>query len=245
MIASLAWYPAAAPAWEALWDGIRARLPDDLDGVPERLIWPQDFRAHWRDRNLLLSMTCALPMKLGLDRHVHVVGAPAWDVPDLPALPRGHYCSHIVTRADETRPLGVAARGGLAVNAGDSQSGWGTLVAAGLDGPRLLTGSHAASMAAVAEGRADLAAIDVVTWAIAPHPDLRVRVTTPPTPATPFVTARADLVGVLRDAIAGAIRAQSREDRIASRLRGIEAMPDDAYRAELQRDVSGVPSVRG
>lgn len=228
MIASLGWYPATAASWERLWDGIR----DRLGCGPARLTWPDDFGAHWRTPDLLLAMTCALPMKLGLARRVHVVGAPVWD---LPGLPRGTYAAHFVTRADDRRPLALAARDGLAVNAGDSQSGWGTLVAAGLEGPRAITGSHAASMEAVAGGRAGLAAIDVVTWAMAPHPALRVRVTTPPTPATPFVTAMPDRVPALRDAVAGAIAAQARADRAATRLCGIEAMPAGAYAATAQR----------
>ncbi|SFJ05300.1 PhnD/SsuA/transferrin family substrate-binding protein [Jannaschia pohangensis] len=230
MIASLAWYPAARPAWEALWQDIRRHLGEG----PEVLHWPEDFARHWRSRDLLLSMTCALPMKLGLADHVHVVGAPVWDVPGLP-LPRGTYASHFVTRVDDRRPLARAAEGGLAVNAGDSQSGWGTLVAAGLEGPRIVTGSHAASMRAVAEGRADLAAIDVVTWALAPHPGLRIRVTTPPTPSTPFITAFPEMVPRLEDALRRAIAGQNRANALATRLSGLVQMPVDAYAVSYRK----------
>ncbi len=224
MIASLGWYPATRPCWERLWTGIRDRLGHG----PDALTWPDDWDAHWHDPDLLLAMTCSLPLRLGLVAHVHVVGAPVWD---LPGLPPGTYASHLVARAGDDRPLPALAAEGLAVNALESQSGWGALADAGIDGPALVTGSHARSMAAVAEGRSALAAIDVVTWAMAPHAGLTIRATTPPSPATPFVTARADLVPALREAIAGAIAAMPPADRAATRLGGIARMPPDAYAA--------------
>ena len=219
MIASLAWYPAARPAWEALWSATRAHLGFG----PAALAWPDDFAAHWRDPGLLLSMTCALPMQLGLADHVHTVATPVWS---LPGLPPGTYASHLVTRADDDRPLAEAAAAGLAVNARDSQSGYGTLRQAGLHGPVLVTGSHAASIRAVAGGRAHLAAIDVVTWSLAPNARLAVRATTPPTSATPFVTARAEWVAPLRAALAAAI---ADHPHGATRLTGLVHLPPASY----------------
>ena len=224
MIASLAWYPATRPIWERLWAGVRGRLGTG----PERLTWPEDFDEHWRDPDLLLAMTCARPMQMGLHERVTVVGSPVWDLPDLPP---GHYASHLVTRSDDDRPPPRAAVAGVAINGRDSQSGWGTLLAAGLGGgPALVTGSHAGSIRAVAEGRAHLASIDVATWAMtAPPPGLVVRATTPPTPSTPFVTARSDMGGVLHDALAAAIAEMPRTDREATRLAGILRLPEGTY----------------
>jgi hypothetical protein len=104
----------------------------------------------------------------------------------------------------------------LAVNGADSQSGW----AAAQDDPALtpetqivLTGAHAASARAVAEGRADIAYLDAVTWRLLAQstPEiarLPVRHTTPPTPGLPLITARdrdpAPLRAVLTAAFAGA-----------------------------------------
>ncbi|GIT90040.1 phosphate ABC transporter substrate-binding protein [Jannaschia pagri] len=225
MIASLAWYPAARTGWDSLWRGIR----EDLGFGPSDLTWPDDFARHWRDPDLLLAMTCALPMQQGLADSVHVVGSPVWDVP---GLPPGQYASHIVTRPDDTRALADVAADGLAVNGCDSQSGYGTLVTAGLvmgPGDVVETGSHAASMDAVASGAAGLAAIDVVTWALAPRSDLSIRATTPPTPACPFITARADWVAPLRQAITRAIARQSPRDRAATRLVGLTSLDPEAY----------------
>jgi ABC-type phosphate/phosphonate transport system substrate-binding protein len=233
VIASLAWYPATHSAWDRLWDATRAGLGPHLSDAPTRLTWPVDFASHWRAPDLILSMTCALPLQLGLFDRVHIVGTPIWDVP---GLPKGHYASHLVTRADDGRALSRAAASGIAVNALDSQSGWGTLVGAGLTGPSIVTGSHAASMQAVACGRADLAAIDVVTWAMmGGDARLAIRDTTPPTPATPFITARADLAAPLHVALTQAIADMSAADRAVTGLSGLTRLSDAVYAPLLRR----------
>ena len=57
MTASLAWYPAAGPAWARLWREVHRRI-----GLgPVEAAWPEDFAAHWRDPGLVLAMTCSLP----------------------------------------------------------------------------------------------------------------------------------------------------------------------------------------
>ena len=222
LIASLAWYPAARPGWERLWAGVRA----NLGYGPETLDWPEDFHGHWRRPDLLLSMTCALPMQKGLAPLVRVVGSPVWDVP---GLPPGHYASELVCRADDERALADLAAAGMAINDRDSQSGFGALVDRGLRGPMIETGSHAASMQAVAEGRAHLAAIDAVTWALAPHPALTSRGRTRPTAACPFITALPDRVPALRAALGSAIAAQSPKDRAITRLAGLTDLPAGSY----------------
>ncbi|MEL6585787.1 MAG: PhnD/SsuA/transferrin family substrate-binding protein [Pseudomonadota bacterium] len=222
MIASLCWYPATRPVWDRLWQGIRAHL----GWGPDTLVWPDSFATHWRDRDLVLGMTCALPMQMGLSDDVTVVGSPVWDVPDMQP---GHYASVLVTRSDDPRDLTQAAAAGLAVNAPDSQSGWGTLRATDLRGPVQVTGSHAASMDAVARGQAHLAAIDRITWMMAPHPDLTVRRITPPTPSTPFITARPDWRVPVRQALEAAIAEMRNEDRAATRLIGVTDLQASAY----------------
>ena len=62
MIASLAGYPATHSAWDRLWDATRAGLGPHLSDAPTRLTWPVDFASHWRAPDLILSMTCALPL---------------------------------------------------------------------------------------------------------------------------------------------------------------------------------------
>ncbi|MDX1744162.1 MAG: hypothetical protein R3186_11295, partial [Ruegeria sp.] len=96
------------------------------------------------------------------------------------------------------------------------------------------TGSHALSADAVAEGRADFAALDALTWELLKaHSDLastlrEVDVTTP-TPALPYITASGqDARGIAR-AVRAAINDLSAADREMLHLRGLIKIPADDY----------------
>ena len=195
-----------------------------------RLRWPSDAAAQeavWADRGCVLSQCCSLHLVGRLHRRMHVVGA--FDFA-LPGVPPGSYASHLVTRIGDDRPLAACAAR-VAVNDGESQSGWGALVATGLPvGRATVTGSHAASMAALAAAEADLAAIDAVTWRLRPHPRLRVRRTTRPTPAPPLVTARPALVAPLRRALGDGVAALPLALRRPAGLRGFVPLDARAYR---------------
>lgn len=148
---------------DALWREIARRL--DVAGVPAVLARDHAddlLTRHWRHPALLLSQACGWPVAAVLAREVAVVGAFTYcGVSDTAA----RYASHLVVRADDTdRPLAGRA---VAVNGTDSLSGWISLVAAVGDvGPVLVTGAHVESLGAVRDRRADLAAIDSVTWAL-------------------------------------------------------------------------------
>lgn len=196
------------PLWQAFWEEIRAHLPGP---TPQALGWPDDLPNHWRQPDLLLSQTCGLPLRQGLSRHVSVLGA--FDFA-LPGCPPGHYASVIAVREDDPADtLSALAGAPFAMNAADSQSGHAALCAAfaaiGLTPGRPVTsGSHRASMVAVAEGRARLAAIDAETWRIAgeegAQAGLRPLMRTAPTPGLPLITARGRAPGPLRAALAAA-----------------------------------------
>jgi hypothetical protein len=221
-------YPAAAPVWDRLWRGVRARLGD---AVPAGLSRPRDIYRHYEARGLVLGQACSLPMRLGLGARVAVVGAFDWG---LPGTRPGHYRSVLVMRAGDRRPPGAAAARGVAVNEALSHSGWAALWRHARRegwrlGPRMVTGGHAASMAAVAAGRAHLAAIDAVTWRLAPHPALRVVGTTAESPGHALITRRPDLP--LRPALDAAIAALPPRDRARTGLRGVVRLPRAAWAA--------------
>jgi ABC-type phosphate/phosphonate transport system substrate-binding protein len=165
--------------WAAIRDALRASGIDAPDGlVRERT----DLQALWRDPNLLLSQTCWGPMELGLAQHVQVVAQPNYS-----AFPGGQgelYSSVIVMRAAEappgrtdggSQPIDILEGRRLAFNSTDSRSGYlalkGDLEDAGsslsIFSELVETGGHRASIQAVAEGRADVAAIDCKTWHLA------------------------------------------------------------------------------
>lgn len=169
--------------WTRLRDGLRRRGIDAPQALTRanRPDGTLDLAALWREPKLLLAQTCWGPMGMGLADHVQVVGQP-----DYSAFEGGQgefYSSALVMRRDERIPSNSPAlpplerlRGKrLAYNSRDSMSGIlalkGDLEATGeslaIFSVCIESGGHRASIRTVAEGRADLAAIDCRSWAMA------------------------------------------------------------------------------
>ncbi|TDK43135.1 phosphate/phosphite/phosphonate ABC transporter substrate-binding protein [Antarcticimicrobium luteum] len=235
MIAWLGMYDMAPlrAANDRFWIGIRRALGYG----PATLSREADPWEVWQSPDLLLAQTCGLPYRIRLHRTVTLVATPDYG---LPGCPPGHYNSVLVVRADAAGETPEDFAGGtLAYNEALSQSGWAApstfFAARGIGFADLLrTGAHAASARAVAEGRADVAGIDALTWALLCAHDpvtdaLRVIGATEPTPALPFVTAAGRDPAPLRDALRTAVRTLAAEDRAALHLRGIEVLPPSAY----------------
>jgi ABC-type phosphate/phosphonate transport system substrate-binding protein len=237
MIASLPWYdrPETAAANDRLWAGVRG----ELGFGPERLTRPTDYWAHWRTPGLVLSQACGLTWPLGLKHDVRLVAAPVYDLPECPP---GRYYSVVVCHKDDPRPRFADFAGArFAYNSRDSQSGFGIALTHAareavpiVPGPE--TGAHRASAQAVAEGRADLAVIDAVTWEMIARWDaaaaaLRVLDRTPTSPAPPYVTAKANDPAPIAAALAAAIEALDPADRALLVLRGVATAHDADYDA--------------
>jgi ABC-type phosphate/phosphonate transport system substrate-binding protein len=162
-------------------DGV-VLAPDPASLPPDEL----DFRAVWLHPKLLFAQTCWGPMEQGLSRHVQVIGQPSYD-----AFEGGQgelYSSAILMRRDEGHdrmsspadgraaiPLHLLRNRRFAFNSADSMSG---IIAPardleaigenlGIFSGRLETGGHRDSIVAVAEGRADVCAVDCRSWALA------------------------------------------------------------------------------
>lgn len=228
--------PALQAANDRLWTAIRARLGEG----PETLRRDIHTWAVWQSPDMLLAQTCGLPFRARLHDKVTLVGTPDYG---LPGCPPGHYNSALVVRSDDPRTeLADFAHARLAFNDGLSQSGWAApwahFQAAGVEiGPRLETGAHAASAAAVVEGRADIAALDALTWTLLQdhRPDLtaglRELERTTPTPVLPYITSPGRDPAPLANAIAGAIDDLSPDDRALLHLRALVQIPAAAYLA--------------
>lgn len=158
--------------------------PDPATLPPDEL----DLPTLWRHPALLFGQTCWGPMETtGLAAQVRVIGQPSYDGFE---GGRGEfYSSAIVMRRGSTTADHVHAPDGdtpiilldlirdkrLAFNSHDSMSGFigisRDLAAMGeglrIFSERLESGGHRASIVAVAEGRADVAAIDCQSWALA------------------------------------------------------------------------------
>ncbi|MVV50693.1 phosphate ABC transporter substrate-binding protein [Pseudomonas sp. PB120] len=154
----------------------------------------------WLSEDLLLTQTCGYPLMTALRGKVRVVGRPRYELPDSTG---GHHCSLLLSRADDPRQTLLAFRGSRGViNGEDSNSGMNLLrqrlAPLHLDGRFFagvgISGSHRESLRWLRENKADLAAIDSVTYAyLARHAaeevaGLRVVVRSAFSPTLPFIT---------------------------------------------------------
>ena len=223
MIAGLPMYlrPENAAAHDRLWQATRDALAADGITAPSALVSDIDIWQLWQAPELFLAQTCGLPYRAHLHDHVTLVGAPDHALPDCKP---GEYYSVFVTRADEApRPFSDYARARLAFNDPMSQSGWAApqslARALGFRFANLVqTGAHRASALAVAEGRADIAALDVISWTLMSRWDsfadtLQVIARSAPTPALPFITAASDDAAAIRSALNNALDALDDADR--------------------------------
>ncbi len=238
MIASLPMYDRAetAQSLDTLWTEIRARLPFDAPATLMRGGNPWD---QWCAPDLILSQTCGYPFRTRLSGLVQMVAAPD---NRLRGCPPGHYNSVFVVRADDPRQdIAGFADARFAYNAALSQSGWAApqthAASLGFAFTHLLrTGGHRRSAEAVAEGRADIASIDALSWRLIRRFDthavrLREIGRTAPTPALPFITGPGRDISVIRAALARAIDALDPAGRDALSLHGLVEVPVPAYHA--------------
>ncbi|WP_417724810.1 phosphate/phosphite/phosphonate ABC transporter substrate-binding protein [Salipiger sp.] len=230
MIAALPMYdrPEAQAANDAFWQAIRARLGRG----PETLDRTRGLQEVWCAGDLLLSQTCNLPWRLGLQGRAQLVGCPDYGLDDCPP---GYYNSVLVARRDDPRDLDSLLAARVVINQGHSQSGYGALwaLAAARGATPNITaesGGHIASARMVARGEADLACIDAhsLRGIRAFDPDaaeLRAVATTAASPATPYITGpREDPAGI-RAAMRAALGDLPPATRAALGLRDVVEMP--------------------
>jgi ABC-type phosphate/phosphonate transport system substrate-binding protein len=237
VIAMLGMYdmPALQSANDRFWQLIRSNLGTG----PERLSRECDFWAMWESPDLLLGQTCGMPYRSRLHGKVGLIGTPDYGLPDCPP---GFYQSVFVAHADaDGDTLADFATGTFAYNEPSSQSGWSGpmthLRNANLSCDRLLeTGAHAASALAVANGKADFAGLDALTWMLLQENDtiadnLRVIDKTTPTPGLPYITAETNDARALARAVTAAIDALPQPDRDLLHLKGLVSIDTANYLA--------------
>lgn len=223
-------------------------VPGGIRGAEGKLVAPDpatlppdelDFHRLWLHPALLFAQTCWGPMELGLSSHVQVVAQPSYD-----AYEGGQgefYSSALVMRTGEGPEARSPADGGALIpldlirgkrftfNDFDSMSGLIGLtrdleaMGENLDifSSRSESGGHRSSIVAVAEGKADIAAIDCESWALAKRFEPAAKKVaivgwTGRRKGLPFITARATpekTVRAMREALAG-LAEQPRIQRI-------------------------------
>lgn len=241
MIANLMMYmrPELAKAHERYWQLIRNELARSGIDAPQELSQDADEFDVWTAPDLVLSQTCGMPYRLWLHDRVSLVGTPDFGLKDCPP---GYYRSAIVVRADDPRDHIDAFRTArFAYNQTFSQSGYAApynhLKPHGFwFENRHQTHGHLFSARAVAEGEADIAALDAVSWRLIERYErfgkkLRILDWTTPTPGLPYIAGKKTNAAATFDAVATAIAALDAEDAASLGLRGLIRIPKDAYLA--------------
>jgi ABC-type phosphate/phosphonate transport system substrate-binding protein len=201
LIAALPMYddPGTAEANDAIWAAIAASLRQRGVAAPAKLTRGGDLAAQWRSPSLVFGQTCGYPYAKDLRDAVRLIATPEYGFPGCEGI--GHR-SFLVRGAGDPRRRLDAFRGGVAaINGPDSNSGMNLFratiapIAEGraFFGAVVTTGSHRASLEAVADGRADLAAIDCVSFALMNRlraglvERVAVIAESPPSPGLPFI----------------------------------------------------------
>ncbi len=239
MIANLMMYqrPQLDQAHNRYWALIRKNLNDA--GIDSDETMSQDAEEFfvWNNPNLVLSQTCGMPYRTWLHEKVELVGTPDFGINDCPA---GYYQSALVVRADDPRTEVAAFKDTtFAYNQTFSQSGyaapyWHVKPLGFWFENRLHTEQHLKSAQAVAEGTADIASLDVISWRLMETyepfaADLRVLEWTSPTPGLTLITAKGNNADAIFDAVKSAIHALDQEDKALLGLRGIVKIAKEEY----------------
>ncbi|MFD2263871.1 phosphate/phosphite/phosphonate ABC transporter substrate-binding protein [Lacibacterium aquatile] len=248
LIAGLPMYdfPEVRLLTDGLWSAIQAHLKAAGIEAPANLTRPADLMGFWRSPDLLLGQTCGYPLTRHLTDAVQVVATPHYTAPGCVGA---WHCSVIVVAADSPVKSLADLRGKTAViNERGSNTGMNLLRASiapyaegrPFFGAVIESGGHAKSMEDVGEGRADVASLDCVTFAMMqryrPEKAARVRVLaeTPSTPALPLVTAARTPHGTV-DALRAALMAAAADPELAVLREALfidkfEVLPVEAYK---------------
>jgi ABC-type phosphate/phosphonate transport system substrate-binding protein len=196
--------PEMAEANAAFWEAIQQEL--SIPGLPAQLSPGLPHLPANISTDTVFSQLCGYPLKRFYSGQYAILGTPLYNLPGCTMRADGMptHCSFIiVAKSSPFRTLADLRRKKFAVNGFDSNSGMNLprrLFAEIAGGEKFfstvtVTGGHVASMAAVAAGEADAAAIDCVTFGFCAllRPGsvagLRILTQTPASPAIPFITS--------------------------------------------------------
>lgn len=199
MIASLPMYdwPELTSSTNALWEKIAERLRERGVTAPEHLTRTDDDEAHWLAADLLLGQTCGYPFSTELKGKVAYLVTPEYAVEGCEGAT---YSSAIIAHVSSDISLETMSKKRLAYNSTCSLSGYRS-VRAMVGEPKayfnelLESGGHRQSARMVANGIADVVALDAVCWHMLqehePNTAVNLKVIgwTKPYPALPYITS--------------------------------------------------------
>ena len=198
LIASLPMYdwPEQRNAHDQFWHLLQSKFIECGIVCPSSLLHDEDD-AHWLNSNLLVGQTCGYPFATTLKNKVSYLATPVYDVTGCQGP---YYSSALIAHKNNSIDFSALNECRFVFNGYSSLSGY-RCVSAMLGEPEEVfvtlhkSGSHRASAKAVAEGEADIAAIDAVCWHLLQMhdpeiaKDLQVIKWTPQRPSLPFITS--------------------------------------------------------
>lgn len=213
--------PQIRSSTDIFWQRLAESLLDHGVGVgsiPDELGRESDPHADWLRNDLLFSQTCGLPYVRDLRGQVTLLGSPAYDIDCAP----GSYFSVFIVSADTGgSDFSDFAGKRLAYNDRRSQSGFAAYFSAlaetginTMPSEMIESGAHIKSIEMVANGKADIAAIDAVTFALAKRhinatENVREIAHSEVTPSLPYIAGmqfseqREDFLNAIVEAMAG------------------------------------------
>ena len=234
-------WPEFTQATDRLWTSIRDNFSKAGIDAPASIDRTSPPAATWLSPELLLSQTCGLPLVADLSGKVKVLGSFAYQGIE----PAGSYHSVIITH-ENNNESSVRLEGKRAViNGDDSYSGCLALkcfVADNGSGESpfasvLVSGGHRDSLCTVANGSADIAAIDCVSWHLAKQCEpaiksLKVIAHTERRPGLPLITHRnasVQEISLMRDVLAKAVDDVDEKSRTMLGIRGFVPRDEKDY----------------
>jgi ABC-type phosphate/phosphonate transport system substrate-binding protein len=247
MIAALPMYdwPVMRPWNDRLWRLIRDAMRNDGFDAPDELERGLAYDQVPLRTDLLMGQTCGLPFNTVLNGQVKYLATPCYRTRGCAG---GAYSSAIVVRRrNRETTLSELGQMRLAINGPDSWSGYVVLKRHAatqrvkLGAPHIISGGHLNSLIAVADGKADYAAVDAVALGLARRhmPELTASLAiaewTERAPATPFITSlgtpepvRQAILRAFHSVLAMPEAARVREALLLTRL---QELPEHAYRS--------------
>ena len=241
-------WPETSSALEVLWSGIKHELEARGIEAPDKLYHVEEQMPLWTDEALVIGQTCGWPYITKLSNHTVPFARFDYGLKNCPA---GAYQSLFIGRSPDDAKyveshetlLEVST---VAINGEDSQSGF--QVFSEISGKpasvtipsdkRVISGSHRASVRLVAEGSAQIAAIDAVAFELASRHDtdiaqhVAVIGRSKPKPGLPLITSarNADKAEELFIAVKQAVQTLDASVRDTLMIKGVVAASHRDYK---------------
>ncbi len=253
MIAALDMYnwPESADVFHAFWrtvrDGLHHRGVDAPAALSTRDENLADIAA---SGELLLGQICGITYARANDEALRFTNLGAF-ICHAEGLAPGQYCSVLITPKGHAPNLDAPSSLRAAINGYGSLSGW-IVLAQYVSGQSqrspfkedVLSGGHRQSAELVADGSADIAALDIISWQMLQRfsPDVAAQLDvvgyTPPRPGLPLVTSchhAPALVSALKSSLDDAFEKPDLAQELAwLGIAGLALNSDDNYRSLLQ-----------